>query len=364
MKWFLYFLGAVFIFSLIFSNRSVLFSRTDPGQDKQLFQSSKYYLGEKGSLVSDDVVYAHAGYEYVNGIVPTQINFEHPPFAKYVFGVSSHVFGNPSWAVVLFTTMLVFSFIFLASSLFISPHMKVVAFIMYIANPLVYGFFTKTLLDVPLAAMLMLSIVCYLRYLQKPTIQRAMLWGVIGGLACATKYPIPSSVLLQSLLLAFAGLRTKRWREMCIVGVTALIAYLATYTQFFLAGNSVIDWLRFEYWRLHWFLGKADAPKGLIIQTVLYGRHRAWWQNNELITYEKYSLLWPASFILFLGSFAYVRQLAKHPLFPMMLWTALSFVIYMLGASNDFYLVPLLPGFVLFGLYPIDRLVARRKKNA
>lgn len=50
-----------------------------------------WHLGRQG-IVTDEVVYVEAGWEYVHGVVTT--NLEHPPTAKYLFGLAQLVFGQ------------------------------------------------------------------------------------------------------------------------------------------------------------------------------------------------------------------------------------------------------------------------------
>ncbi len=56
------------------------------------------------------------------------------------------------------------------------------------------------------------------------------------------------------------------------------------------------------------------------------------------------------------------RSLDIHSVyFPYKLWTGLAFLILLLGASNEFYLIPLMPGFILFGVQMVEKL--RKKKK-
>lgn len=352
----LYGMIVVYIGILVVVNRSVLFTRYDTEAAAQEYNNSKYVLGEKGQPMSDDTVYAFAGYAYMSGVPPTQINFEHPPFVKYLYGAAIRWFGSPSWVVMASLALVAVCFVKLAHELYGTRVGIVVALGAYLANSLAYGFSTKTLLDMPLAALQIASVVCYLLFMKKSSRGRAVKWGVVAGLSLSAKYPVPITILLQMLLLGFALMRTKRLKEIMGVGAVMVATYLATYAPFFMAGNSLLDFIKFEYWRFHWFLGKTDAPKGLIFQTLFFGRHRAWW-NGQQVVYEKFSVLWPASAVAFIWAWARVRGVAKHPLFPYMMWATLALFLYALGASNDFYLVPLMPVFVLFGGAAVEKSI-------
>lgn len=341
--------------ALVFVNRLALFSRVDMQKIQADYEGSNYVLGDRGHKMSDDDVYAYAGYVYASGASPASVNFEHPPFVKYLYGFAYALFGNPRWVVSAFIVIQALCLVAIARKLYADKRLVVVSTLLFLANSLVYGYFSKTLLDIPLAGMMLLSIVCYLGYLSKPTWKRAALFGAVSGLYLSSKYPIPLSVGLYGLLVAAAWWKKRNLGDVAVMGVSTAALYLLTYAAFFLQGHSFIEFLQFENWRLHWFLGKTDAPKGLILQTVLFGRHAAWWAGDGSVTaYPNYTILWPATFLLFMLSFFRKVKHGTH-LFVFKLWTVLSFLLLMLGASNDFYLVPLLPGFVLFGVQMFDK---------
>lgn len=355
MKKISYIIISLYFITLVILNRQTLFAKTEISKLKSLYEGSNYVLGDRGNKMSDDDVYTYAGYVYASGASPLSVNFEHPPFMKYLYGFSVDLFGNPSWIIVGFMLVQALCLVYLADDLYKNKKLLVAAVVFFLSNSLVYSYFTKALLDVPLAGMMLLSIFTYLRYMKHPSVLRGVLFGSVIGLYFSTKYPFPLSIGLYGLLLISVWLKYKNiWHMAIMLGSTAA-AYLSTYIMFFLQGNSLIDYLRFEIWRLHWYLGKADAPRALILHTVLFGRHTAWWaHDNSMVVYPNYTILWPISFILFIVSFA-KRIQQKTFLIPLKVWTLLSFLILMIGASNDFYLIPLLPGFVLFGIKMFDK---------
>mgnify|MGYP001114691524 CR=1 FL=1 len=55
--------------------------------DSQALLDEYASLGSEKGLFSDDKLYALAGWTYISGASADTINFEHPPFAKYLIGV-------------------------------------------------------------------------------------------------------------------------------------------------------------------------------------------------------------------------------------------------------------------------------------
>ena len=46
------------------------------------------------SFLSDSDIHIAAGFLYASGADPAEYNFQHPPFIKYLFGVSILIFNN------------------------------------------------------------------------------------------------------------------------------------------------------------------------------------------------------------------------------------------------------------------------------
>jgi len=73
------------------------------------YSRSQYVRGEAArNKIDDATLYTYAGYTYIKGEDPTNINFEHPPLAKYWIGFSYLLTGNPALLnLVLFAAALV-----------------------------------------------------------------------------------------------------------------------------------------------------------------------------------------------------------------------------------------------------------------
>src|SRR3989338_6950130 len=98
-KTWLYITGIICLYILIlFITHQNVFTATF---DKSLI--TRYFLSQdithevpgKRLFLSDEDVYTATGYLYIHGEDPSQFNFEHPPFIKYLFGLSIVLFNNP-----------------------------------------------------------------------------------------------------------------------------------------------------------------------------------------------------------------------------------------------------------------------------
>lgn len=345
----------IYMIVLTVVHRQNVFEKTDIDALRESYVTSNYVLGDRGHKMSDEEVYTYAGYVYVTGESPMSVNFEHPPFIKYLYGVSTTYLGNPNIIVAIFVLVEALCIIYLAKELYVDKRLVVIATLLFLSNSLVYWYFSKALLDIPLTGMMLLVVVLYTKYMKKPSFPSALLFGVISGLYLCSKYAFPLSVgLFGVLLLTMLVKHGKIWHVVAAIGMAG-ISYISLYFAFFLKGNTIIDFIKFEVWRLNWYMGKTDGPKALILQTIFFGKHRAWWAyDGSMVTYPNYTILWPITCVVFLVSlFKKMKHAAS--LIPYKIWTLGALLVLLLGASNDFYLIPLLPGFILFGVKIFDR---------
>lgn len=324
------------------------------------FQSSNYALGEQGKTISDGVVYTYAGYEYARGISPTRINFEHPPMVKYLFG----------WSIQFFETHVPVSFFFFSLYIFVLTAIGFRSFrsitatalflFLLFTNELGYGFSTDALLDLPMTALMLLGLYLADRFREEPKRWWFLLAsGVAFGLSMSAKYPFPLTIGIFGLVMLWILYTTRAVRLILFTTVLAVMTYGAWYIPEFILGSSILDHLRFEWWRVQWYMGKVAGVKGLMLQTVLFGQHASPYVPSGTIVYGKYSWLWPTSFLGFMYALLILRDWISGPYLPWKIWTLGAFTVFLLGASHDFYLVPLMPGFVFFFVQSIDPLLLK-----
>ena len=326
-----------------------LVTKVDPTELAGQFNQSKYVLGGAGGdrEISDEIVYMHAGNEYIKGVSPLQINFEHPPFFKYLFGLSQKYFGTPTIVIAISFIIWSISFYLLVRIGIRHPVLQSLALLVFFLNPLTHRFVTKPMLDVPLAMEMLLCLVLLQRLLNTARARYAILIGIVAGLLFSTKYPIPISITFVGLITLFV--LKKRILFAVLISFFALTTYLTTYLGAFSKDLTFIQYLQFERWRLSWFMGKTDSPKGYIFSTILFGKHPQWWADKQaFVSYDSYSIIWPIVFIGFLCNCVRLLHERKLNIQALMhIQVAFSLAFLSLGASNDFYLIPLMPIFTL-----------------
>ncbi len=316
------------------------------------YSHSQYVLGPAYThLMGDGDIYTYAGTRYVQGEDPTTINFEHPPVIKYMFGISYILFSVPNFANIIFLVIAAVSFWSITSVLFKSLRWRCGALVIFLLHPIVYAYYVQTMLDFGSMALSLAVIAFYVKVFESDSLLKKGGLILATGLFIASKYPLPINVLLPALLLCWLLLK-KRITPISgmVMGLCIGVVYLFTYSSFFLHGNSLYSWLKFEWNRWQWYQGKLSSQWGSLFQVIFTGRRPVVWDMCP--SYAK--IKWwhvgvPATFIAYIASWKDAKQYFNHVLAPYFIWIAIAFCALMLGADSDRFLVPLIPGWVLFG---------------
>lgn len=312
------------------------------------YSQSQYVLGENRTyIMGDGEIYTYAGIRYVEGEDVTKIQFDSPPLIKYLYGLSYLLTGKPNWVLLPLIFIAINAFWYLTKRLFRDTVWRFLALLFFLGHSVIYKAIPQTMLDFPMTALLLLATVCYLRFLNQPSSRRALIFGFSSGLVVLTKYPFPILVGYIGFLFMYLIFKKISLKFLLLAVLTLFTTYILAYLSFFLHGHSWLDFIRFEWWRWHWFAGKVDAPKGMIWQTLFLGRYPKWWDfSGEYITVTHWNLFWPVSFILFCFSFFFLNK-KQYFILPYFIWIICSLIGYSLGVAEDRFLVPLIPGFAL-----------------
>jgi 4-amino-4-deoxy-L-arabinose transferase-like glycosyltransferase len=235
---------------------------------------------------------------------------------------------------------------------------------MLLIHSAIYDSIPQTMLDFPMTAILLLTLALYLKTLKSSSSKWTyLLFGFSAGLLMLSKYPFPLLFLLIALLYLSLFLQKIPSKRLVATILTTITTYFFGYILYFTQGGSLIEFIRFEWWRWNWFSGKTDSPKGMIWQTIFSGRYPKWWDvDGGYISSPHWNIYWPASHLLYLASWT-TRYIYKNPLFPYQIWILISLLAYSLGVAEDRFLIPLIPGFALFGTKFIEKLLVPDKNG-
>jgi len=221
-------------------------------------------------FLSDNDLYAYAGWRYVTGASPDDINLEHPPLAKYLIGISEVLFNNPNVIGAAFGVLSLIILYELSKRLLGHSLFALVPVYMLSLERIFIGISSASMLDIYLVLFLLLSIYCF----SGGDSDAKLLAGAIAlGLASACK--LIAVLAVPSLILpVITRRRRKAWKFIVQVMLAAALVYCLCYARFFMDGRSVEDFLemqcRMVSMQYGMRCGRSYAP-GRLVLTLLTG---------------------------------------------------------------------------------------------
>jgi dolichyl-phosphate-mannose--protein O-mannosyl transferase len=336
---------------------------------------SKEYKGflQNKSFFSDDKLYAWAGWLYINGYSLNEINFEHPPLAKYLIGFSELIFKNHVLFSLIFglSTLIV---TFLLSREFINSPLLALIPVLILSFDKLFSFFSSiSMLDIYVSFFSLLSLLLFIKAFDDKKF--FILAYIVFGLALACKW---TAIFIFPAILIYCLLRknVKGFLSSFLGFALSLSIYCLTYLSFFIKHSfqefislqiqmyNFQRFMRFErgfpppFWILLNFLTGVEGPVEHAVVEVI---------NNEsgsfiiktLSVKHGLSLIkafnpftWPLSFSSSIMAFYYAskRKNEKFQLIPIAFLSLIGLTSY--GQVFIWYLLPALPlGFISLGYF-------------
>jgi hypothetical protein len=219
---------------------------------------------------SDNKLYAHVGWLYIHGLSPDIINFEHPPLAKYLIGLSELVFMNEVILTVIFSVLTLLLVYFITRKITVAfpfvlfPTLILSLDIMYIR------FSSTSMLDIYATFFVTLSI--FLLISDDNKWAPPLLYVAIG-LALSCKWITVFLLVLPPLYYVLK----KEYRRLTyypLYMIIAVLTYIATYAVFFLVGNNIHDFIGLQFRMLEFhqelrLLSGAPPPLWILLNFLL-----------------------------------------------------------------------------------------------
>ena len=350
-------LGIVALF--ILNIYPCLLTRFDYPALEQKYKNWKADPGNLECLISDDEVYAYAGWRYVNGASPDEINFEHPPFAKYLIGISEVLFNNPN-AIGAALGVLSLLILYGLSKRLLGHSLFALAPVYMLSLERVFiAFSSISMLDIYLVFFLLLSI-----YLSGEDSRSKVLVGaVVLGLATACK--LPALLIAPVFFLPVTAKKKREAWKVVVQGIfVAALAYCLCYAQFFVAGHSLADFFELQqrmFLQQYGMRYERVHSSGRLLLTLLTGiigpETRTWIIVDEAarlfvtvatkhglsIAREFNPLTWPLCFSGAVLSTCQAIKKRNTELFRHCAYFFSLLVPLSLGQSFVWYLLPVLP---------------------
>lgn len=286
-------IAAIYFASLFIYKQNPFAYSFDKGLVDKYFlsQDITYEPAGKRLFLSDDQIHIAAGYLYAKGADPTQLNFQHPPFLKYLFGYSTLLFNNPYIVQAVMSLSLLYLTFQLGLRTFKNWQVGLMGTGLMALDPLFISFSTHALLDLGQATLL-LGYVLLIMYFPK-----RMVWqGIVLGLLFSSKFWAGS--------LFFLGLFTlyrmyskqfviKDFIKHLFIGA---VVFCMTYFRTFINNYGMFNIVFFELKTLkYWFAHSVTSTFGSPLLLFLSGQLKSWWGEGAIVRERLWSPIWPVS---------------------------------------------------------------------
>jgi hypothetical protein len=257
---------------ILFTQRSLFFSKFDAAYWKDRYDHSQWKLPLSSRTIGDDGLYLFEGYRLIHGGDPSSTNAEVPPLGKYLIGISIVLFRNGYWFGLFATLGLCFMVFLLSRSLGLSYFLSLIASMLILFDPLITNQTTLTMLDSLQSFFLLSTLYSAIQAVQnKKQILWIILTGISLGLFAQTKAPLFVPIVLLSLLPIYLRKITALGKIICIAGIT----YMCLYVQYFLFHPSIVDFLKLQKWMLTFYTHSHLAPTyGSVWYTLILGTYQ------------------------------------------------------------------------------------------
>ncbi len=326
------------------------------------YEQSQYRQGSGSKGIGDDGLYAFAGYYYISGGDPTQVNFEHPPLGKYIIGLSILLFKNENALYPALALLLIIGTMVLVRHLYNNHLLTLVSGYLLVLSqqiriqyvPVNTAQMGLSLLDLPLAVFFVWGIVAFYKAQKKPGIY--FLSSLLFGLAFSVKF-FPSLVLILGGLCVYMYRFQKSSLKIWLVSLLLVpVVYLISYLMFFKYHFSFIEFINFHRYLVGWRLGNP-VVWGNALQSLLTGSYRNWWDGGYVFDRE-----WNFEMPLLLIASATGAILAiKHKkisLYVLMIISGIYFLYLNFGTTGVIrYSLPIYPLLLILSLYPLKLII-------
>lgn len=253
-------------------------------------QDIPYEPSCKRVFISDDKIHQAAGYLYFYNNDPTQYNFQHPPLAKYFYGLSIYLFKNPYLIQIFFGVILIFIIYLIGRVVFNSRFVSLITTIVFIFDPLFLFISGSNLLDLPQTVFNLLYFLFLLIW------KNWFLAGVFLAMFAGSKFY--GAVIFFGFLYHFYLYLKNEFnlKKFILHLLTAFLVfnlfYINSYLKQGLKFNIFFLQLKvIKYWLNHSITNLPFASVLLFI----FGIFKKWWGDYNFTFSSIYSFLWPIS---------------------------------------------------------------------
>lgn len=336
---------------------------------ESLYNHSQYRQKIRPQIITDELVYAYAAGEYLNGTSPILIQSEQPPLGKYLIGLSILLFNNPNIIVAGFFPVFLYGCYILS---------------LYLGLPRVFGLFAilaisyETLitdqlryvpqLDIFLLTYHVWAINCVISAIEKKSGFRYITAAALLGLAMMTKIftvTIPLYIILSVIWVVY---NPKRIKYVFMGMIPVLIICFVSYYRIYHDGMSFIDVFRIQKWIFLYHQDKIS--RFFTVWPLVYlNRWYVWWGDIPVIQDKSWSFTWPLTLTGLLAYLALtIRKIVRNNSKPahiiITVWSLIYLTVLSLSQASARYLIPIIPYAYILSVLIIYTGYNRWRKNS
>ncbi|MGB9707273.1 MAG: hypothetical protein ACPL1D_00770 [Microgenomates group bacterium] len=359
------FISIIILILVIYGNKNTIFKKFDPLFFEKKYFQSQWVIPQSKTPISDEDLYAYAGYKYIKGENPILINPEAPPLGKYIIGLSILLFQNYHLVAIffaLFSLFLIFIVTFQINRSYISSSLSV--FITTINTIFLDQIIHSGQLEIYQLFFILLFILFFSIYLNNKKILFFIFSGLSFGAFISIKFFFYHYVLFNFWLIffLFVFLQKKSFslikilKILLFLNLIALLIFIATYFRFFTSGANIRDFLGTQKWIfLFYQQSKIDHLKiiGSYLGLIFFNKWRYWSEDYPFIKYENWSIIWPSVFIFGLLSLYKLKNKSEKLQIEGYFTFNLLFSFFIIYNFFLFF-TPLYPRYLLLLFFPLN----------
>jgi hypothetical protein len=328
-----------------------------------LYEISQYVREKDAAWIADEIHFAYASWNYVNGGNPILVNPDYPPLGKYLVGLSIKLVNNEKIPTLFFAFLSLFSLFLVAKTFLKKSWLALLPLALFAWDKL----FQEQLIYLPLFevfALAFLGLAFYFFIKAEENNQFFLAANFFLGMLWATKpwmltIPLMASWMVY-LVLRRSGKKLIFWLASLPVAVAVLVV---SYFKLLLEGWSLYKILSVQKWIL-WYHRSKLIKFGTVWPFIYLKRWYVWWGDKPYLPVDQWNLFWPIfttlalifSGLVFLKIFGLKRKWLKHFKFDsritlLCLWVVFDLAFLSIGNMSVRYLFYLLPFCYLLGVY-------------
>ncbi len=343
-------LGSLVIYLLLFFcfHKDIYLHKFNSDQIEERYFNSSYGKNRAEYILSDEELYIAEGHFLINKNQDLhKLNAGHPPFGKYLIGLSLKFFQNPYWFSALFGVVSLLFFFLIGLELGLPPVWAIIVTSFLCLESLFLEQFSTSLLDIYLITLCFVSLFFYLRAFKNQKSSWIIISHFFLGLAMATKF-FPTAVPLVVALVSTTVLsgNFSFFKKYILTLPFMGLGFVLGHITYFFYHPSILEFIRYNRYVISWWAGSPQVPPLQVWDLVFRNRWHTWWENQEVITTPYWWVAWPIVFGLAtlspLLSFIIHRR-PRLPTLGIYLWFIFSMLLFSFEAIYPRHLLLALP---------------------